>query len=76
MGSKLEMQATKNRRSRRMRVKLSYILLQGKERNIVHRVLGDSEVVGVGMSNFRDKISCLSCSLWLNDGEAWDNKGI
>ena len=56
--------------------KLSYILLQGKERNIAHWVLGDIEVVSVGMSNFRDKTSCLSCSLWLNDGEAWGNRGI
>ena len=59
-----------------MRARLSYILLQGKERNIVHRVMGDSEVGDVGMSNFRDKTSCLSCSLWLNDGEAWGNRGI
>ena len=59
-----------------MRSKLSYILLQGKERSIAHWVLGDVEVVGVGMLDFRDKTSCLSCSLWLNDGEARGNRGI
>ena len=59
-----------------MRAKLSYIFLQGKELSIAHRVLGDIEVVDVGMLDFRDKTSCLSCSLWLNDGEAWGNRGI
>ena len=59
-----------------MRVKLSYILLQEKKRNIAHRVMGDSEVVDVGMLDCRDKASCLSYSLWLNDGEVWNNRGI
>ena len=76
MGSKLEVQATKNRRSRRMGSKLSYILLQGKERDISHWVMGNSEVVDFGMLDFRDKTSCLSCSLWLNDGVVCGNKGI
>ena len=48
-----------------MRSKLSHTFIQRKERNIAHWVLGDSEVVDVGMLDFRDKTSCLSCSLWL-----------
>ena len=59
-----------------MRVKLSYILLQGKEHDIYYLMMGDSEVVDVGMLDCRDKASCLSYSLWLNDGEVWNNRGI
>jgi hypothetical protein len=47
-----------------------------KERNITYLVMRDIEIGAVEMSNCRDNTSCISCSLWLNDGETWGNRGI
>ena len=59
-----------------MKSKFSYTPLKEKERNITLWVMRGSEAIDLKISNFRSNISCFSCSLWLKDGEDWDNRGI